>query len=136
MPQRRPVNPTQDADYGVTCPQTIAEVIPPGSGSASKSRRNKYSDAVDANARMTCTHPRLGNKHFFFGFFSHFFPFWDDQNAARRLRRCSLSYLEVEAGGGPRHQVVEVLVEILAEDILRHGLVGVKRLLLSPRRQR
>lgn len=41
-----------------------------------------------------------------------------------------ISYLEVEAGGRPRHQVVEVLVEILAEDILRHGLVGVKRLLL------
>lgn len=40
------------------------------------------------------------------------------------------SYLKVEAGGRPRHQVVEVLVEILAEDILRHGLVGVKRLLL------
>lgn len=46
------------------------------------------------------------------------------------MESISDSYLEVEAGGRPRHQVVEVLVEILAEDILRHRLVGVKRLLL------
>lgn len=41
------------------------------------------------------------------------------------------SYLEVEASSGSCHQVVEVLVEIPAEDILRQGLIGVKRLLLQ-----
>lgn len=45
------------------------------------------------------------------------------------------SHLEVEAGGWPRHQVGEVLVEILAQDVLGHGLVGVERLLLFPWRE-
>lgn len=41
------------------------------------------------------------------------------------------SYLEVEAYSRPCHQVVEVLVKIPAENVLREGLVGVKRLLLE-----
>lgn len=44
------------------------------------------------------------------------------------------SYLEVEANGRSCHQVVEMLVEIPAEDILRQGLIGVKRLLLYTNR--
>lgn len=53
-----------------------------------------------------------------------------DGSQVSQMEPIANSYLKVEAGGRPRHQVVEVLVEILAEDILRHGLVGVKRLLL------
>lgn len=41
-----------------------------------------------------------------------------------------MSYLEVEAYSWSCHQVVEVLVKIPAEDVLREGLIGVKRLLL------
>ena len=44
--------------------------------------------------------------------------------------RAPTSYLEVEAYGRSCHQVVEMLVEIPAEDILGQGFVGVKRLLL------
>lgn len=43
-------------------------------------------------------------------------------------------HLEVETGGGACHEVVEVLLEIPAEDVLGHGLVRVEGLFLRARR--
>lgn len=101
-------------------PSTIAEVIPAGTSFPSTPRTTKYPHAVDGNTH-THTHDvlvREAGKHTLLSLRSANGP-------------APNSHLEVEAGGGPRHQGVEVLVEILTEDVLGHGLIGVEGLLLS-----
>lgn len=48
-----------------------------------------------------------------------------------KILSAQAAHLEVEADGGASHQVVEVLVKVFAQDVLRQDLVGIERLFLQ-----